>query len=86
MGQPVVVVDHVSKKYRLYRERNASIKVALMRGGRAKVDVFWALEDVSFQVEEGSTTAPDRRERLRQVHDAQMPGQDPSPRQGIRTR
>ena len=55
MGQPVVVVDHVSKKYRLYRERNASIKVALMRGGRAKVDVFWALEDVSFQVEEGST-------------------------------
>ena len=55
MGQPVVVVDHVSKKYRLYRERNASIKVALMRGGRAKVDVFWALEDISFQVEEGST-------------------------------
>ena len=57
MGQPVVVVDHVSKKYRLYRERNASIKVALLRGGRAKVDVFWAIEDVSFQVEEGSTTA-----------------------------
>jgi ABC-type polysaccharide/polyol phosphate transport system ATPase subunit len=55
LGQPVVVVDHVSKKYRLYRERNASIKVALMRGGRAKVDVFWALEDVSFQVEQGST-------------------------------
>ena len=33
---PVVVVDNVSKKYRLYRERNASIKVALMRGGRSK--------------------------------------------------
>jgi ABC-type polysaccharide/polyol phosphate transport system ATPase subunit len=57
LGQPVVVVDHVSKKYRLYRERNASIKVALMRGGRAKMDVFWAIDDVSFQVEEGSTTA-----------------------------
>ena len=57
MGQPVVVVDHVSKKYRLYRERNASIKAAVMRGGRAKVDVFWAIEDVSFEVEEGSTTA-----------------------------
>ncbi len=57
MGRPVVVVDHVSKKYRLYRERNNSIKIAVMRGGRSKVDVFWALEDVSFEVEEGSTTA-----------------------------
>ena len=38
LGEPVVVVDHVSKKYRLYRERNASIKVALMRGERAKFD------------------------------------------------
>jgi ABC-2 type transport system ATP-binding protein len=53
---PVVVVDNVSKKYRLYRERNASIKVALMRGGRSKHDTFWALEDVSFEVYEGSTT------------------------------
>ena len=51
-----MVVDHVSKKYRLYRERNASIKAAVMRGGRAKVDVFWAIEDVSFEVYEGSTT------------------------------
>ncbi|HET9058666.1 MAG TPA: ABC transporter ATP-binding protein [Acidimicrobiales bacterium] len=56
MGRPVVVADHVSKKYRLYRERNASIKAAVMRGGRAKVDVFWALDDVSLEVSEGSTT------------------------------
>jgi ABC-2 type transport system ATP-binding protein len=56
MSLPVVVADHVSKKYRLYRERNQSIKAAVMRGGRAKVDVFWALEDVSFEVFEGSTT------------------------------
>jgi len=57
LGQAVVVADHVSKKYRLYRERNNSIKIAVMRGGRAKVDMFWALEDVSFEVQEGSTTA-----------------------------
>jgi ABC-2 type transport system ATP-binding protein len=57
LAVPVIVVDHVSKKYRLYRERNASIKAAVMRGGRAKVDIFWALEDVSFEVEQGSTTA-----------------------------
>ena len=57
MGGPVVVVDSVSKKYRLYRERNNSIKVALLRGGRTKLDKeFWALRDVSFEVAEGSTT------------------------------
>ena len=57
MGDPVVVVDGVSKKYRLYRERNNSVKIALLRGGRAKLDKeFWALNDVSFEVMEGSTT------------------------------
>ena len=56
MSSPVVVVDNVSKKYRLYRERNNYLKAAMMRGGRAKVDMFWALEDVSFEVYEGSTT------------------------------
>src|ERR1700678_2891122 len=56
LARPVIVVEDVSKKYRLYRERNASIKAAVMRGGRAKVDVFWAIEDVSFEVFEGSTT------------------------------
>ncbi len=56
MSSPVVVVDNVSKKYRLYRERNNYLKAAIMRGGRSKVDMFWALEDVSFEVFEGSTT------------------------------
>jgi ABC-2 type transport system ATP-binding protein len=56
LSAPVVVVDQVSKKYRLYRERNQSLKAAVMRGGRAKMDVFWALEDISFEVFEGSTT------------------------------
>ena len=56
MSLPVVVVENVSKKYRLYRERNNSLKIAIMRGGRAKVDMFWALQDVSFEVYEGSTT------------------------------
>jgi ABC-type polysaccharide/polyol phosphate transport system ATPase subunit len=53
---PVVVADHVSKKYRLYRERNASLKATVMRGRRSRVDVFWAVDDVSFEVHEGSTT------------------------------
>ncbi|CAA9240106.1 MAG: Teichoic acid export ATP-binding protein TagH [uncultured Acidimicrobiales bacterium] len=53
--RPAVVVDDVSKRFRLYRERNQSLKAALMRGRRAVVEEFWALQDVSFEVPEGST-------------------------------
>jgi ABC-type polysaccharide/polyol phosphate transport system ATPase subunit len=57
LGTPVVVADQVWKKYRLWGERNNSVKAAVMRGGRVKrVDSFWALQDVSFEVEQGSTT------------------------------
>ncbi|GAA2020643.1 ABC transporter ATP-binding protein [Nakamurella flavida] len=50
-----VVVDGVSKRFRLYRERNQSLKAALMRGKRATFDEFWALRDVSFEIPEGTT-------------------------------
>ncbi|HUF85106.1 MAG TPA: ABC transporter ATP-binding protein, partial [Acidimicrobiia bacterium] len=52
---PAIVVDDVSKRFRLYRERNRSLKVAFLRGRRARYDEFWALRDVSFEVPEGST-------------------------------
>jgi ABC-2 type transport system ATP-binding protein len=52
-----VEVHEVSKRFRLYKERNQSLKAALMRGGRARYDEFWALRDVSFEVPEGSTFA-----------------------------
>jgi ABC-type polysaccharide/polyol phosphate transport system ATPase subunit len=54
-GDAAVVVDGVSKRFRMYRERNQSIKAALLRGGRAKYDEFWALKDVSFEIPIGST-------------------------------
>jgi ABC-type polysaccharide/polyol phosphate transport system ATPase subunit len=50
-----VVVDDVSKMFRLYKERNNSIKAALMRGKRAVSEDFWALRDVSFEVPTGGT-------------------------------
>jgi ABC-type polysaccharide/polyol phosphate transport system ATPase subunit len=55
MTQPAVVVDGVSKKFRMYKERNNSIKTALMRGRRSVHEDFWALRDVSFEVPVGST-------------------------------
>ena len=54
---PLLALEGVSKRFRLYKERNQSLKAALMRGGRARYDEFWALQDVSFEVREGSTFA-----------------------------
>lgn len=57
MTEPAVVVEAVSKRYRLYKERNESLKAALLRGRRARYEEFWALTDVSFVVPEGSAFA-----------------------------
>jgi ABC-type polysaccharide/polyol phosphate transport system ATPase subunit len=51
----VITVDDVSKQYRLYHERNQSLKAALMRRARVKYEEFWALRDVSFEVPQGGT-------------------------------
>jgi ABC-type polysaccharide/polyol phosphate transport system ATPase subunit len=56
-GTPAVEIDGVSKRFRMYRERNQSLKATLMRGGRASFDEYWALRDVSFEIEQGSTFA-----------------------------
>jgi ABC-2 type transport system ATP-binding protein len=50
-----VTVEGASKHFRMYRERNQSLKATLMRGRRASYDEFWALKDVSFEVPQGST-------------------------------
>jgi ABC-2 type transport system ATP-binding protein len=53
--QPAIVVDDVWKKFRLYDERNQSLKAAVMRGRRARYREFDALRGISFEVEEGTT-------------------------------
>jgi ABC-2 type transport system ATP-binding protein len=50
-----IVVDRVSKKFRLYHDRNQSLKAAVMRGRRARYEEFLALEDVSLEVPAGTT-------------------------------
>src|SRR3954471_22553739 len=55
MAETAVEVTGVSKRFRLYHERNQSLKAAFMRGRRAKFDEFWALQDVSFSVPAGKT-------------------------------
>jgi ABC-type polysaccharide/polyol phosphate transport system ATPase subunit len=55
VSTPAIVVDGVSKRFRLYHERNQSLKATLMRAGRSRFEEFWALRDVSFEITEGVT-------------------------------
>ena len=55
MSDWAVRVNDVSKKFRLYHERNQSLKSAILRGRTSKHEDFWALKDISFDVIEGHT-------------------------------
>lgn len=56
MSEPVVLAEDVSKRFRLFKERNTSLKATILRGRRHVVsEEFWALRDVSFDVKEGET-------------------------------
>jgi ABC-2 type transport system ATP-binding protein len=52
-----ITVDDVSKRFRLYHERNQSLKAWAVRGRgrRARYEEFWALRDVSLEIPEGGT-------------------------------
>jgi ABC-type polysaccharide/polyol phosphate transport system ATPase subunit len=55
MVEPAISVNEVWKKFRLYNERNQSLKAAVMRGRRARYKEFDALKGVSFEIPEGTT-------------------------------
>jgi ABC-type polysaccharide/polyol phosphate transport system ATPase subunit len=55
MSDVAVRIDHVSKSFRMYHERNQTIKSAIMRGRTSVHEDFWALKDVTFDVPVGST-------------------------------
>lgn len=57
MNHPAVVVDRVSKKFRIYHERNQTLKSAVMRRRRSVHEDFWALRDISVEIPTGSTFA-----------------------------
>ena len=53
-GGPAISVDHVSKRYRLYKERSSSLKEVVTRRSVARYEEFWALKDVTLEVERGT--------------------------------
>ena len=55
MSGPAIVVSNVWKNFRLYHERNRSLKATILKGRRARYEEFWALKGVSFEVPSGST-------------------------------
>lgn len=49
-----VIVDGVSKRFKLYTERPPSLKHKVLSSSRGKARDHWALRDVTFEVPEGS--------------------------------
>lgn len=56
-GAVAVDVENVSKKFRIYRQRNSTLKSALLSGRKNQFEDFWALRDVTLQVPAGTTFA-----------------------------
>ena len=50
-----VTVDGLGKRFRIYHERNQSVKAAVMRRGRASYEDFWALRNISLEIPSGTT-------------------------------
>ena len=55
MNEVAVRVENVTKSFRVYSERNQSLKGAVLSGGRAKYENFLALDDVSLEIPKGTT-------------------------------
>ena len=53
--EPAVRVEGVSKQFRIYDRSSDRLKEMLTRGRWAKHREFWALRDISFEVEKGTT-------------------------------
>lgn len=50
-----VEVTNVAKRFRIYTDRNQSLKATVVQRKRAEFEEFWAVNDVSFTVNRGET-------------------------------
>lgn len=59
MENPIVEVNNVSMMFRLYRENVDSLKEFLIKKVKRQItyEEFWALSDISFQVNKGESVA-----------------------------
>ena len=55
-AEPVIVVDSVSKRFRMFRDRPTNLKERFTHPSRGnRGEDFWALRDVSLEIPRGST-------------------------------
>jgi ABC-2 type transport system ATP-binding protein/lipopolysaccharide transport system ATP-binding protein len=54
-SEPAIVVEGVSKRFRLYSDRPTSLKERFVRLKGAVYEDFWALKDITLAIPEGST-------------------------------
>lgn len=54
-AEPAIVVNNVSKMFRLYHQKASSLKERVINLRSPKFEEFWALKDVSLQVNHGET-------------------------------
>ncbi len=52
---PAVVVDHVTKEFKLYKDRRTSLKERFTKRRPSRYDMFKALDDITLNVPTGST-------------------------------
>lgn len=56
MTTNAVTVNDISKSFRIYREKNQSLKAALLRRGRSKAyEDFHALQNIELEIPQGTT-------------------------------
>lgn len=55
MTDNAVVVSGVSKSFRVYRDRQRSLKATVLKRSRAKYEEFWALRDIDLTIPQGKT-------------------------------
>jgi ABC-2 type transport system ATP-binding protein len=55
VAEPVIAVQDLSKRFRMYHERPTSLKERVLRLRGSRAQDFWALRDVSIEVPEGHT-------------------------------
>lgn len=55
MSQPTISIEDVSKRFRLYHEKYTSLKERMIHFGRIPYEDFYALSDVSFDIQPGET-------------------------------
>lgn len=56
MSQNAITVDNVSKSFRIYTERNQSLKSAILRRRRSTFEEFFALKGIDLEIPEGETS------------------------------